>query len=124
MGYVCTDWFKKDGSRPYQREDGFWMDDLLLDRKKIVPFTGSDLSSIRNGQMVVQLPEYATLPAASSMVGRMVRNTTNGRVYESRKVFNNAGMDTVNLGRPTNLIDLLNNGLYFLFSFIKRNHIF
>ena len=36
MAYVCTDWFKKDGSRPYQREDGFWMDDLLLEQINIL----------------------------------------------------------------------------------------
>ena len=34
--YVCQDWFKNDGSRPYQREDGFWMDDLLVEQLDIL----------------------------------------------------------------------------------------
>lgn len=36
MVYVCTDMFPKDGSRPYQREDGFWMDDLLVQQLDIL----------------------------------------------------------------------------------------
>lgn len=34
--YVCQDWFPKDGSRPYQREAGFWMDDMLCEQIDIL----------------------------------------------------------------------------------------
>ena len=33
--YVCQDWFPK-GSRPYQREDGFWMDELIKEQLDIL----------------------------------------------------------------------------------------
>ena len=34
--YVCTDWFPCDGSRKYQREDGFWMDELICNQIDIL----------------------------------------------------------------------------------------
>ena len=40
--YVCKKWFPNDGSRKYQREDGFWMDKFLVNQIEIL------LKNIRN----------------------------------------------------------------------------